>query len=288
LAPTILEFLPAGVGNFFEPFAGSAAVSLAVAKSGLARRLVIADALRPLMAIWTRVLTDPRGLSDDYEVIWRGSEGPADGHFLRVREEYNRSPEPAKLLYLLARCVKNAVRFNRNGEFNQSADLRRRGMSPDKMRSNILGAHHVLVGRTDAIAGDYVDILDSASPSDFVYMDPPYQGTSGGRDRRYVAQLDLDRFVDQLDRLNTRGVRYAVSFDGRCGEKEYGAELPTELRLQRIEIVVGRSSQATLNGRVEVTVESLYLSPGIPAVAQRRVSLRGSQMDLLGVGSGTS
>ena len=54
-----------------------------------------------------------------------------------------------------------------------------------------------------------------------------------------------------------------VSYDGRTGEKRYGAPLPAELKLLHLEIRVGRSTQATLLGRDSVTYESLYLSPAL-------------------------
>jgi DNA adenine methylase len=60
--------------------------------------------------------------------------------------------------------------------------------------------------------------------------------------------------------LNRRDVPFLLSYDGRCGEKLYGVELPESLNLNRIELNAGRSSQATLNGRTDVTVESLYVS----------------------------
>lgn len=282
LAETILGFIPTAVETFYEPFAGSAAVSLAAARASLARQFVISDSLEPLIGIWEAILQSPEDLANSYERIWAGSADPGDSHFTEIRAEYNRSGDPAKLLYLLARCVKNAVRFNRNGDFNQSPDRRRRGMSPDKMRWNLLGAHHLLAGHTVARAVDYAEILASVGTKDFVYMDPPYQGTSQTRDRRYIAPLDVDKFVNQLDQLNSRGVRFVVSFDGKCGEKTYGLELPKFLKLRRFELEVGRSTQATLNGRDEVTTESLYVSHTIPSTAPSALSRKRVQLDMLG------
>ena len=43
----------------------------------------------------------------------------------------------------------------------------------------------------------------------------------------------------------------------------YGPALPVELGAQRLELHAGRSSQATLNGRDERTVESLYVSASL-------------------------
>jgi hypothetical protein len=62
-----------------------------------------------------------------------------------------------------------------------------------------------------------------------------------------------------------------VSYDGRTGEKVHGRRLPGHLQLQLVELEAGRSSQATLLGRAEITFESLYLSR---ALAERLRSRR--------------
>lgn len=277
LAPQILAWMPRTVpGTFFEPFAGSAAVALAVAASGRAKRFVLSDVLAPLMEIWRLILEEPKRLAGEYEKLWLSQLHDPRSTYDAIREEFNKTGEPSKLLYLIARCVKNSVRFNPLGKFNQSPDNRRKGMRPAKMRREILIAHQLLTGKTTVIAGDYQQALKDASSNDFVYMDPPYQGVSNGRDRRYFQPLDLERFLAELSRLNDRNVPYMVSFDGLCGDRMYGDELPTELRLRRILLVAGRSSQATLLGRTDVTVESLYLSPAlIPSLDQSHLSQLG-------------
>jgi DNA adenine methylase len=78
-------------------------------------------------------------------------------------------------------------------------------------------------------------------------------------------RIYFDDFVLALEQLNQRGVAFAISYDGKRGSKTFGHTLPEELGLKRIEIEVGRSSQATLLGREEITVESLYLSPNLPS-----------------------
>jgi DNA adenine methylase len=66
-----------------------------------------------------------------------------------------------------------------------------------------------------------------------------------------------------LETLNHKYIRYLVSYDGRLGNRSYGKPLPAKLKLTLVEIEAGRSSQATLLGREEMTVESLYLSPAL-------------------------
>ena len=183
------------VDSLIEPFAGSAAITIAAAARKVARRHVIGDSLEPLVKVWQLILTDPDHLADEYERIWKAQEANPADHYLKVEIEFNRSRNPAQLLYLLARCVKNAVRFNSAGEFNQSADHRRSGMHPSKMRGHIQRSYKLLEGRADAVCADYGDLLEQATSSDLVYMDPPYQGVTG-RDPRYFEQLNFQRLVD--------------------------------------------------------------------------------------------
>lgn len=263
LAPALLACFPEGVDRLIEPFAGSAALSLAAAASGRARRFVLGDSFGPLVALWAEILERPEPLCAAYAALH--AEGVLDpaGHYLRVRERFNRTRRPEDLLYLLARCVKGAVRFSAQGRFNQSADRRRLGARPEALRGRILGAHTLLTGRTALACGDYTALLDQATPADLVYLDPPYQGVSGARDARYFQTLDLDRLIGALEQANRRGLRYLLSFDGASGGRRYGGELPPGLGLRRVELAAGRSSQATLLGRVEHTVEALYLSPAL-------------------------
>lgn len=265
LAAAILGHAPRRVRRLIEPFAGSAAVSLAAARRDLAARYCIADRLGALAELWRAILDRPGATADGYERLWRAQRADPAAHYQAVRARFNRTGDPIALLYLLARCVKNAVRFNGSGHFNQAADHRRAGMRPERMRREIAGASSLLARRADVVSADYAELLADATARDLVYLDPPYQGVSRTRDPRYVAPLDLERFVAELDRLNRRGVPFLVSFDGSSGDRTYGSPLPAELGLRRVLLPAGRSSQGTLVGRVAETVESLYLSPALGA-----------------------
>jgi DNA adenine methylase len=77
--------------------------------------------------------------------------------------------------------------------------------------------------------------------------------------------------VESLESLNRRGVDYIVSYDGSCGEKQYGNDLPNELGLRKVMLNAGLSSQALLLGKKEVTYEALYLSQNLQEAVQPRV-----------------
>src|SRR5216684_7628182 len=263
LASAILGYFPEGVGTLVEPFAGSAAITLAAAAAKLAGNVRINDFNKPLAELWRTIINSPEKLARQYESLWRAQHSNRRRFYDEVRDEFNRTGKPDHLLYLLARCVKAAVRYNANGGFNQSPDNRRMGMLPATMRENILATSALLRGRTECSSLDYKVVVANAATPDLIYLDPPYQGVCGERDPRYLKSVLFDEFVEVLETLNARDISYLVSYDGRTGEKVHGRRLPSPLRLHLVELEAGRSSQATLLGRDEITVESLYLSPAL-------------------------
>jgi len=272
LATAILSHVPPNqYGRLIEPFGGSSAVTLAAAYQKTFRAYIVGDALEPLIQLWQMIIDDPGPVARQYETLWQRERASPIQAYYEIRSEFNLDRDPAKLLYLLARCVKNAVRFNPAGEFNQSPDKRRTGTKPKTMRAELFGAHRILAGKCRAMHADFLTLFSQAQEGDFFYLDPPYQGTSGGRDRRYIAGVIRDRMIEGLSMLNEKRIPFVLSYDGSCGETDYGEPLP-ETVARRILLDVGRSSQATLNGRDDVTVESLYVSHLLP-VSEKPKSL---------------
>jgi DNA adenine methylase len=250
--------------RLYEPFAGSGAVTIAAARTDLAGEYRLSDTLAPLMEIWQRMMDAPTKLADEYEAIWQAQHtGDSLEHFNRVRRDFNESGGAARLLYLLARCVKNSPRFNKSGEFNQSPDKRRAGMRPAKMRSELARVSALLASRAIISASRFEDALSDAGPSDLVYLDPPWEGTTNGHDRRYHEGMDRQRLIDTLVSLHAREIPFLLSYDGRHGTKRYGDPLPESINAERFDLHAGRSSQATLLGRHALTIESLYVSKAL-------------------------
>jgi len=265
IAQYILPFVPPQTATLIEPFAGSAAVSIAAASAGKAACFHLNDINWPLMTLWHEIVNDPRSIAEAYENLWNEQYGKGREYYDQVRAEFNRTHKPAYLLYLLARCVKAAIRYNPRGEFNQSPDNRRLGRRPTNMSNDIYAVSKLFKGRTIITSGDYRDTLSLATKRDLVYMDPPYQGVSNGRDQRYYRGVQFSEFVTALSELNRQGIAFILSYDGRTGNKSFGAELPSELELTRFEVDAGPSSQATLLGAKDRTFESIYISPAVAA-----------------------
>jgi DNA adenine methylase len=260
IARYILKHFPTDVRCLIEPFCGAAAVSIATAAHGAAKQFLLNDINQPLMALWKEILENPNQLVTGYEKLWHEQHSDKKAFFYRIRDEFNSTHQPHQLLYLLARIVKGSVRYSDEGLFNQSADNRRFGMQPKTMRQQILAVSYLLAGKTTLCAKDFRQIVPNATVNDLVYMDPPYQGTSLTRDHRYYNGLSYDELVDALRIMNKNDISYIISYDGQTGEKSHGKRLPKNLSLKHLPIHAGRSSQATLLGKNDETIESLYLS----------------------------
>ncbi|SIC59603.1 DNA adenine methylase [Mycobacteroides abscessus] len=271
LASQILSLIPdGGVPLLVEPFAGSAAISVGARLYGLADMVAISDVNGPLMELWKCIIKDPNALLARYETMWHEQqEGPgtssenAKTYFIARRKEFNATQDPALLLYLLARIVKAAVRYGKGGEFNQSADNRRLGAKPSNMRERINIASALLAGHVEISTESYEHPLIDAPTDAVVYMDPPYQGTTDVPDHRYLNGLKYDAFSKSLQAAVDNDVSFIVSYDVVRDDNKYGQPLPASIGLLHRNVLVGPSSQATLLGRSEQSIESLYLSPAL-------------------------
>ena len=281
LAPQILQYIPLKFNRLIEPFAGMAAITIAVARQGRANHYLINDLNTPLVAVLESAIETPNELFLEYSKVWNEQFSYSGGsveHFYKVRNDFNNGQQTAaNMLYLLARCVKGSVRYGSNGQFNQSPDKRRYGTSPKTLKNNIMSISYYLKGKTDFMSKDYREVIDLARQDDVIYMDPPYQGVSNVRDSRYYSGIDFHDFVETLDNLNRRGIDFLVSYDGKCGDRQYGEDLPKELGLQKVLLNAGLSSQSILLGKKEITYEALYLSKGLQ---QRCIPLQEQQYSL--------
>lgn len=262
LAHAIVRLIPSDVDCLREPFAGSAAVSMAARKLRLAPQVAINDVNEPLMELWRCILADPAAVACRYRELWTAQLDDPRAFYDLARSDFNRTREPVLLLYLLARCVKASVRYSKRGDFNQSADHRRLGARPEVVQDRLLTAASLLQGAT-VTSSDYAEQLLAAGPGDVVYMDPPYQGVSNVRDHRYMRGLAREDFEEVLERAVKSGLSFIISYDMVTDDAQYGEALASHLGLRHLHLAAGLSSQATLHGERKQTIESLYLSPAL-------------------------
>jgi len=111
LASTIISYFPQDAARLVEPFAGSAAVSLAAAYYGKAKSFVLNDLNQALVSLWDEIISRPNSIASAYEKLWRAQAGQERQYYDSVRAQFNQTQRPDYLLYLLARCVKASVQI---------------------------------------------------------------------------------------------------------------------------------------------------------------------------------
>lgn len=252
--------------RYLEPFLGGGALLYVAAVP----RSIAGDLYEPLIRLWQLVQTDPYRVVEDYEHKWSVLKRELDGvdigklkqgngiprYYYAVRKRFNQKKDPLDLNFLMRTCVNGIVRFNDEGHFNNSFHLSRRGMEPRQFRS-VVEAWHLVIQGVDFLCQDYSKTLEMAGKGDFVYLDPPYAGNR----QRYIKDLDLGDFFAALDSLNRRGVKWALSFDGRRGTKDLVHAVPKSLFKRQLLLTSGNSAvNKVLNGPVEQVQESLYLN----------------------------
>ncbi|MCD7802130.1 MAG: Dam family site-specific DNA-(adenine-N6)-methyltransferase [Clostridiales bacterium] len=251
-AAEIIKYVPNSYGTYYEPFIGGGSILYAIHPD----RAICGDICEPLISLWRRIKYDPVGLAEDYKVRWTRLQDEGYTAYYEIRDNFNRNHLPEDLLFLSRTCVNGLIRFNANGDFNNSLHHTRRGITPDSLKKIILDwSERIQCAEFTPV--DYAESSSSAKEGDLIYLDPPYFHTKG----RYYGTIDYDRFLEYLDSLTQKGVKYMLSFDGIRGESDYTIELPQNLYKRHVLIPSGNSSFKKVMDKENIQVfESLYLN----------------------------
>ena len=251
-ASEIIKFLPTHFNTYYEPFIGGGSMLYAISpKHG-----VCGDVCEPLIDLWKSIQRNPNELANQYRIRWKRLQKEGYMVYYEVRNNFNQTHAPEDLLFLSRTCVNGLIRFNSNGEFNNSLHHTRPGIEPSKLRDIIIDWSS-RIQNVEFIAQDYTLTTANANKNDIVYLDPPYFHTKG----RYFGTIDFNRFLEYLDDLNGRGIKYMLSFDGIRGQEDYTVDMPKELYKRHVFIESGNSTFRKVIGKeTEKVLESLYLN----------------------------
>ena len=94
-----------------EPFAGTAAISVATSASQITQSFWLNDLNKPLIELLELSIERPDEIADFYLKLWNEQHTNSVAHYFEVRSKFNETNDPRLFLYLLARCVKGSVRL---------------------------------------------------------------------------------------------------------------------------------------------------------------------------------
>ncbi|GHU64240.1 restriction endonuclease subunit M [Synergistales bacterium] len=250
-ATTIASHTPL-FNRYYEPFVGGGSIAYAISPD----KGVCGDICKPLINLWRSIQSDYESLYEQYKIRWERLQNEGYLVYYEIRDNFNKNHDSNDLFFLSRTCVNGLIRFNKNGDFNNSLHHTRKGIEPERLKSVLSDWSERLQG-IEFFSGDYWETTQDVKSGDFVYLDPPYFNTKG----RYFGTIDFERFIDYLDSLNSKGVKYALSFDGMRGDTDYSVELPTKLYKQHLMVPSGNSSfKKVMDKKCEAVYESLYLN----------------------------
>jgi DNA adenine methylase len=88
LAPKILSFFPNAFGRLIEPFAGSAAITIACASENKTEHFLINDLNKPLVDLLKYVIENPEYVTKKYREIWSDQKYDSIEHYYKKRKKY--------------------------------------------------------------------------------------------------------------------------------------------------------------------------------------------------------
>lgn len=217
---------------------------------------VCGDICVPLIDLWNEIKNNPIKLYEAYRLRWTRLQTEGHQAYYEIRDNFNKSRSPEDLLFLSRTCVNGLIRFNANGDFNNSLHHTRPGIHPSSLEKIIIDWSKN-IQCSEFIAADYKITTETAKAGDFIYLDPPYFHTKG----RYYGTIDFDAFLAYLEQLNSKGIKYMLSFDGIRGNNDFTVELPKDLYKRHEFIPSGNSSFKKVMDKENIQVlESLYLN----------------------------
>lgn len=252
IAGEIVSVFPENYDVYYEPFVGGGSILYELNPS----KATCGDICEPLVGIWKLIRDNPDELIAYYRQEWKRLQDEGPDVYYEIRDKFNETKDPKHLFFLSRTCVNGLIRFNSDGEFNNSFHLSRPGINPKRM-GPIITEWSRDIQNIKFYPMDYKETTTDASEGDFVYLDPPYFNTTS----RYYGSIDYERFLNFLKDLNDHGIKYALSYDGQSGDTDYTVDLPNWAYEEHLMLSSGNSSFKKVMGQEVAEVkESLYLN----------------------------
>lgn len=257
----IISYFPKYIRTYYEPFCGGCSVlyQLLVSDEKFAHDFVCSDTNSDLIDLWNTIKESPEKLFDEYNKMWNemnscGTTQAKREFYESIRNEFNESRDPYLFFFLMRTCTNGMPRYNKHLEFNSTLHLTRAGIKPKRLKPVVMDWSELLnENEVTFLCCDYYDIMEEAEAEDLLYLDPPYANTRSGM---YFGKVKYENFFEQLRILDSRDIKFVLSFDGKDGS----IDVPKDCYENRVYIDSKPGSfRRTLEGRTNEDVyESLY------------------------------
>ncbi len=205
LVPDIVKRLPATIATYWEPFLGGGAVFFALDSRIQTARL--SDVNGGLALTYQMVRNKP----DELIELLRSHESQHEDkdYYYRVRKATDARDAvaaAARFIYLNKTCYNGLYRVNKSGTFNVP---RGQYKNPTICDAEGLRKASAVLQKAEIRFGDF-DMVDPGA-RDFIYCDPPYDGTFTSYASQGFGKSEQQRLRDAVLRWHELGAAVMVS-----------------------------------------------------------------------------
>jgi DNA adenine methylase len=252
IAPELSKYI-SNKKRYIEPFVGGGAML----PFRQIRKAIASDIIPELIKLWKEIKNNPEQVASEYQMRWNRLQSEGYKVYYEIRDNFNKTKNKYDFLFLTRTCVNGLIRYNSVGDFNNSLHNTRPGINPRRLREIIMKWNY-FIHDVEFHIYDYRKILEDVNKDDFIFLDPPYGGT---KDRYKKNEFNLADFYNELDRLNSRGANWILTFDGVAGKRDYDFHIPKEIFKHKIKIKTGNSPFTKLmKTNIDAVYESVYFN----------------------------
>lgn len=233
LIPFIQKNMPQQTGKrLIEPFAGSAAVSLALDFDAY----LLNDTNQDLIGLYRVLKTEKLEFVRFAQSFFTGAFNQEE-KFYDLRTEFNASnnavEKAALFVYLNRHAFNGLCRYNRKGEFNVPFGRYRKPYFPKEEMLAFIAKSD----RFELMCGDFQAALNSAETGDVIYCDPPYVPLSETASFTAYAMNDFNledqsRLAAAVEQVAQKNIAVLVSNH----DTAFTREIYRAARLERVEV----------------------------------------------------
>lgn len=214
----ILDVFPDNINTFVDVFGGSGVVSLNVQANKIVYNDIvfyISDVLKGIKESesFDIILDEINKIIEKYNLSKENEEG-----FLKIREDYNNGDNNWIMFFvLICYSFNTQYRFNNKHQYNSSFGRNKSHFSSHTQKKLELSYNRLQEINISFQNEDFRNIdFSSLTKDDFVYLDPPYFGTTGNYNdgkRGFLGWNDeLENALrTTCEHLNKCGVKFAMS-----------------------------------------------------------------------------
>lgn len=205
IIPIIQKYLPENIERYHEPFVGGAVF---FAFENRIKTATLADLNEELVLAYHSI---SKHTDKVIEALEKHAENhKTNGYYTKVRDK-QKPKDPvdiaARLIYLNKTCFNGLYRVNKSGKFNVPQGKYKNPKICDPTNLNNVA---VVLEKATIRVGQFDETITPKS-GDFIYCDPPYDGTFAGYHKEGFGDSDQERLKTTVDMWTKQGASVMLS-----------------------------------------------------------------------------